>query len=50
MKENIYFRHILIFISIYLFVFILKWYNIDVIVVKDEFNNIEQEIQKEEIM
>ena len=48
MKESIYFRHILIFISIYLFVFVLKWYNIDVIVVKDEFNNIEQEIQKEE--
>ena len=48
MKESIYFRHILIFISIYLFVFVLKWYNIDVIVVKDEFNNIEQKIQKEE--
>ena len=48
MKENIYFRHILIFISIYLFVFILKWYNIDSIVVKDEFNNItEQKTQKE---
>ena len=48
MKENMYFRHILIFISIYFFVFALKWYNIDVIVVKDEFNNIvEQKIQKD---
>lgn len=40
MKNNIYFRHILVFISIYLFVFILKWYNIDSIVVKDEFNDL----------
>lgn len=49
MKENIYFRHVLIFISIYLFVFVLKWYNIDVIVVKDEFNNIvEKKIQKDD--
>lgn len=49
MKQNIYFRHILIFVSIYLFVFILKWYNIDVIVVKDDFNNvIEQESLQEE--
>lgn len=48
MKENMYFRHILIFISIYLFVFVLKWYNIDSIVVKDKFNNItEQKVQKE---
>ena len=48
MKENVHFRHILIFISIYLFVFILKWYNIDVIVVKDEFNNTsEQKTQKD---
>ena len=39
MKENIFVRHILIFLSIYLFVFILKWYNLDVINVKDNFSN-----------
>ena len=41
MKNNIYFRHILVFISIYLFVFVLRWYHIDAIVVKDEFSNIQ---------
>ena len=48
MKENIYIRHILIFLSIYLFVFILKWYNLDVITVKDNFSNdlIEEESNK----
>lgn len=42
MKENIYFRHVLIFTSIYLFVFILKWYDLDVITVKEKFSNTEE--------
>ena len=42
MKENIYFRHVLIFASIYLFVFILKWYDLDVITVKEKFSNLDE--------
>lgn len=49
MKEHIYFRHVLIFASIYLFVFILKWYDLDVITVKDKFSNIEEDKIKEEL-
>lgn len=48
MKENIYFRHVLIFASIYLFVFILKWYDLDVITVKEKFSNLEEDKIKED--
>jgi len=45
MKENIYFRHVLIFASIYLFVFILKWYDLDVLNVKENFSNKKDKIK-----
>ena len=37
LKDNIFVRHIMILLSIYLFTFIMKWYNVDKIRIIETF-------------
>ena len=43
LKDNILVRHIMILFSIYLFTFIMKWYNVDKIRIIETFKTLEKE-------